>query len=510
MTRAVAAIVLTAMIAACAPALGARDVAATERAAAAPTLQSDLDALFMKPPFDTAVWSVRIERLRDGHVVYERTPRTLVMPASNMKIVTMAVAAETLGWDHRFETRLVAEGEVRDGTLHGDLRVIGSGDPSIAAHDFGHSPLFVEWARVLRAAGISRVTGRIIGDDNAFDDETLGAGWAWDYLEAGYAAPVSALQYGENVAVLRIRPGAKPDEPATVLSSPPGHGLEIMSSVRTGAAGSNASVQIDRAAGSSAVRVRGSVPAGGRQLIRTVTVPNPTAFFARGFRQALVDSGIRVDSAAIDIDEIDGYSARPDAKLIASHGSAPLSELGAYFMKVSQNLYGESLLKAIGRTAGRGPGSLATGRSVVRAVLETWGIAPDTYAVFDGSGLSRYNEISASLVTRILRTMWESERHRGWFLAALPVAGHDGTLDNRMRNTALQRAVQAKTGTIANARALSGFLTAPSGERYVFSIIANNFLRASSEVDAIAEAALMRVLQEDASAARRAPAPLPR
>jgi D-alanyl-D-alanine carboxypeptidase/D-alanyl-D-alanine-endopeptidase (penicillin-binding protein 4) len=168
-------------------------------------------------------------------------------------------------------------------------------------------------------------------------------------------------------------------------------------------------------------------------------------------------------------------------------------------MKVSQNLYGEMFLKAMGRTAGRGPGSLATGRTVVRAVLEKWGIAPGTYALFDGSGLSRYNEISASLVTTILRKMYESERHRGWFMAALPVGGRDGTLDERMRGTELDRAVQAKTGTIANARALSGFLTAPSGERFIFSIIANNFLRPSSEVDAIAEGALKRVLREVSS-----------
>ncbi|MDQ3170118.1 MAG: D-alanyl-D-alanine carboxypeptidase, partial [Acidobacteriota bacterium] len=186
---------------------------------ATPSLASDLDALFNTPPFDTALWSVRVERM-SGEVLYEKNPRTLVMPASNMKIVTMAAAAEILGWDHRFDTRLVAEGDVRDGTLHGDLRVIGGGDPSIASSNFGASPLFVEWAAALREAGISRVTGRVIGDDNAFDDDILGAGWAWDYLAWGYAAPVSALQYGENVAVLRIRPGAREGDPATVLASP--------------------------------------------------------------------------------------------------------------------------------------------------------------------------------------------------------------------------------------------------------------------------------------------------
>ncbi len=472
-------------------------------------LAADLDALFTKAPFDTAHWSVRIERLRDGHVLYERNPRSLVMPASNMKIVTMAATAETLGWDHRFETRLVAEGEVRDGVLHGDLRVIGGGDPSIGAHDFDKAPeVFREWAETLRAAGITRVTGRLIGDDNAFDDEMLGAGWAWDYLAYGYAAPVSALQYNEGVVVLRLTPGAKVGDPATLVATPSGHGLDIQSTVTTGAAdSSNGNVDLSRLPGQRALRVSGTVPLGGKPPIRTTSVDNPTLFFVNALREALAGEGVRVTGPAADIDELEDYAPAANARLIASHGSAPLSELGAYFMKVSQNMYGETFLKAMGRTTGR-PGSLATGRAVVRDVLETWGIPRDTYALFDGSGLSRYNEINAWMVTKILRRMYEDERHRGWFLAALPVAGHDGTLDRRMIGTELQRAVQAKTGTIANARALSGFLTAPSGERYIFSIIANNFLRPSSEVDAIAEGALKRVLQEAASAAPRAPAPL--
>jgi serine-type D-Ala-D-Ala carboxypeptidase/endopeptidase (penicillin-binding protein 4) len=464
--------------------------------APAASLASDLDAIFTTPPFDTAVWSVRIERLSSGEVLYDRTPRTLVMPASNMKIVTMAAAAETLGWDYRFETRLVAEGEIRDGTLHGDLRVIGGGDPSINPVDFESSALFLDWADALRAAGITRVTGRIIGDDNAFDDEMLGAGWSWDYLEAGYAAPVSALQYSEGVAVLRIRPAAREGEPATVIVSPPGHGLDVRAEVRTEAPTVNASVSIDRPLGSRTVRVAGRVPAGGRQIIRTVSSHNPTLYFVEGLRRALNAAGIRVDGPAVDIDDASGYTPAAQPRAIAIHKSGTLAELGAYFMKVSQNMYGETFLKTMGRASGKGPGSLATGRAVVRSLLEKWGIPPGTYAISDGSGLSRYNEISAWLITKILRRMYEDDRHRGWFMATLPVAGHDGTLRSRMAGTVLERSVQAKTGTIANARALSGFLTAPSGERVIFSIVANNFLRPSSEVDALVERALTRVLRE--------------
>ena len=489
-----AALALTLLSPACAARQqwhGAPAAASPAASPAASTLAADLDALFATPPFDTALWSVRIERL-SGEVLYEKNPRALAMPASNMKIVTMATAAEALGWDYRFETKLVAEGDVRDGVLHGDLRVIGGGDPSISSVGFGPAPLFGEWARALRAAGITRVTGRVIGDDNAFDDERLGAGWSLDYIAWGYAAPVSALQYGENVAVLRMRAGAREGDPVEVIASPPGHGLRIVSRVRTGAPDVTGNIELERLPGQRTLTVTGIVPAGRPVSIRTASVDNPTQFFVDAFRDVLVDSGVRVDGPAVDIDEAEGYTPSGAARTIASHQSPPLSELGAYFMKVSQNMYGETFLKAMGRDR-------------ARAILESWGIPPRTYNIADGSGLSRYNLIHASMLTTILRKMYEDERHRGWFAATLPVAGHDGTLDRRMIDTELQRAVQAKTGTIANARSLSGYLTAPSGERVIFSIMGNNFLRPASEVDAVAEAALKRVLRELAS---RSPQPL--
>lgn len=472
---------------------GAPDGLHAAPGAAAGTLAADLDAIFQTPPFDTSHWSVRIERL-DGEVLYEKDPRSLAMPASNMKIVTMATAAEALGWDYRYETLLLAEGDVRDGVLHGDLRVVGNGDPSISSVDFGPAPLFGEWAEALRAAGITRVTGRVIGDDNAFDDAPLGAGWSWDYLAWGYAAPSGALQYGENVAVLRMRAGAREGDPVDVIASPPGHGLRILSKVRTGASDATANIELERLPGQRTLTVTGVVPAGRPVNIRTASIDNPTQFFVDGLRAVLVDRGIRVDGPAVDIDDAEGYTASTAPRRISAHQSPPLSELGAYFMKVSQNMYGETFLKTVGREK-------------TREVLAGWGVAPGTYNAADGSGLSRYNQISAWMLTTILRRMHEDERHRAWFMATLPVAGHDGTLDRRMIGTELQRAVQAKTGTIANARSLSGYLTAPSGERVIFSIMGNNFLRPASEVDAVAEAALTRVLRELSSRAPRPPAP---
>ena len=485
-------------------------------ASAASTLTADLDALFETPPFDTALWSARVETLdmygaAPPRVLYERNARSLVMPASNMKIVTMAAAAELLGWDHRFETTLAIEGDVRDGVLHGDVHVIGGGDPSISPSRSGQVEAFDAWIDALRDAGINRIAGRIIGNDDIFDDQSFGEGWAWDNLPYGYAAQVSGLQFSENIAVLRVTPGAAEGDPATITAEPQGHGLVIEAAVTTGPAASRPWIALARAPGSTTLKVTGNVPAGAAPMLRTAAVLNPTQFFVEAFRLALVDAGIAVDGEAVDSDAIDlDTTASAERRVVAVHRSAPLSELAAYFMKASQNLYGETFLKAIGRATSRRQGSIASGRAAISKLLASWGIEPGTYVIADGSGLSRYNELSAALVTTVLRKMIEDERHRGWFMAALPVAGYDGTLDERMTDTELQRAVQAKTGTISNARALSGVLTAPSGERFLFSIIANNFVRPSAEVDAVAEAALRRVLREARPAEPDAPRPTAR
>jgi len=449
---------------------------------------------FDDPILARALVSVRIESLTTGEVLYTRNSERHVVPASNMKVVTLAVAAERLGWDFRYETRLEAAGRVSDGVLKGDLVIVGSGDPSIGSDDAGAAPVFAGWIRALREAGIQRVHGRIVGDDDAFDDEGWGGGWAWDYLTAGYAAPSGGLSYNENVAVIRARPGAAVGAPSEVLITPPGHGFVVDNRASTGTAGIRATFSASRAFGSPTVETRGELPLGASETARTTPVLNPTLFFARSLEAALVETGLAVRDGAWDIDELNAPIADGERRTIARHISPPLSTLAGHLMKASQNFYAEALLKTIGRAAS-GTGSADSGRRAVRNTLESWGLPSDAVVVYDGSGLSRYNYVTADAIVAILRRMWESETHRGPFVATLPVAGHDGTLESRMRDGPLARRVQAKTGTIANVRSLSGYLDTDSGEKIVFSVIANHFTASSAQVDAIVERALLQIAQ---------------
>jgi D-alanyl-D-alanine carboxypeptidase/D-alanyl-D-alanine-endopeptidase (penicillin-binding protein 4) len=463
-------------------------------------LRRDLDQLFDDPVLARALVAARIDSLGPRgseagptHPIYARNADRLVVPASNMKLLTIAATAGALGWDYRYETRLEAAGTITDGTLLGDVVVIGSGDPSIGPADNGHAAVFLEWADALRRAGIRRVNGRLIGDDDVFDDQGLGAGWAWDNLAAGYSAPVGGLNFNENAAVAWIAP-TSPGSPAQVEFGPPGHELDLRTEVTTGAPGSTVDLLFLRTPGTANLTLRGSVPASGTALRRTAAVDNPTRFFVEALRLALASRGITVTGGAWDIDALDTRPPPAGRRTIAVHVSSPFSVLAGYAMKVSQNMYAEAFLKTLGRSANR-LGTAEAGLADVRSRLSGWGVPMDGLVLSDGSGLSRYNYLTSSALVSLLTYVWRTAGLRGPFVAGLPVAGHDGTLDLRMRGTALARNLQAKTGTLNNVRALSGYLERPDGEKLVFSIIVNHYTATSAQVDAIVENALERLLR---------------
>ena len=455
-------------------------------------LHTDLARVFAAPPFARALWAVEVRSLATGEVLFALNPDTMVMPASNMKIVTLAAAAERLGWDYRFETTLVSAAPLRDGVLYGDLVVVGGGDPSINERDGRAAQVFDEWAADLKAAGIDAVAGRLVADDRAFDAETLGAGWSWDYLAYGYAAPVSALQFGEDLVTLTVTPGATPGAAALIAVTPETSGLVVGNRVATAEAGTRVSLGLRRLPGQRRLDVAGTVPAGGNPVARTASVDDPAEAFAGAARAALAARGVEIwGGVAVAGRTTGGEVRREGERVMARALSPPLADIATVLMKVSQNLYAETLLRALGRDDG--PGSVEAGRRAVGDVLERWGLDPDALVQYDGSGLSRYNYVTADLVTGILRHVYVDPRHREPFLATLPIGGDDGTIGGRFKDTRAEGNVRAKTGSIANVRALSGFVTTRDGEMLVFSIIANNFTVPSSVVDYAVDTAVERL-----------------
>jgi D-alanyl-D-alanine carboxypeptidase/D-alanyl-D-alanine-endopeptidase (penicillin-binding protein 4) len=309
----------------------------------------------------------------------------------------------------------------------------------------------------------------------------------------GYATPSGALSFSENVVSLTLTPGASAGDPVSVGSRPAGHGLTIECAAVTGGREDGIDLDFRRLPGSARLRITGTVPAGLAAIERFVSVDNPTLFTAGVVRAALVDRGIPVDGEAVDIDALDTPLRTVDAQVLASWTSPPLAEILKVQLKVSQNLYADTLLEAVGRAAGGTTGSAEAGRKVVQETLGDWGITSNRYVMADGSGLSRNNYLTASVLTTVLMRMFEDPRHRTAFSEALPVAGVDGTIGSRMKATRAENNARAKTGSISNARALSGYVTTAEGEPLAFSMIANNFNVPQSEADAIIDRAVVRL-----------------
>ena len=448
----------------------------------------NLAKVFNAPIMARGVWAVDVRSLDTGERLYELNSGKLMMPASNMKVVTLATAAETLGWDYRFTTTLETAAPIENGVLLGDLFIRGTGDPTLNTRQGRAAAVLSEWVGILRAAGIQEIRGRIVGDDQAFDDEGLGDGWSWDYLQFGYAAPVGALQFNEDVAPLTIAPGARSGDPVAVTLAP-GSGLDVVNRAVTGPEGTAETIGFRRHLFRPSLEITGYIPAGGSSIARNVSVVNPTIYFAQSVKDALVAAGIRVAGEAADLDDVAFENGDQTKRVLGSTSSPPLREIASVLMKVSQNLYAETFVKALAASAGD-IGTTAGGRRVMRKTLTAWGIPEDAYVISDGSGLSRYNYVSAGMITAILERMYRDPRHREEFAATLPIAGKDGTIASRMRRTLAEGNATAKTGSIANVRSLSGYVRTRDGETLVFSIIANDFIIPAATVNWIADLAV--------------------
>ncbi|HEX8246088.1 MAG TPA: D-alanyl-D-alanine carboxypeptidase/D-alanyl-D-alanine-endopeptidase [Longimicrobium sp.] len=460
---------------------------------AATAFAAALDSIFGDTTFAGANWGVVVRSLETGETLYDRNGGKMFVPASNMKLVTGSTALETLGPGFRYRTTVAAGGRVANGELRGDLVVIGSGDPTIAAdfHNGDARAVFRAWADSLRAHGVRRITGRIVGNDDVFDDVPWGSGWAWDDMNDDYSAEIGGLEFNLGVVGVTVSGGGAAGSFANVRLDPPTAYVPTTLSARTVAAGAAERVELRRQENGPGIAITGEIPADTTVVRTSFTVRNNTAYFVTVLRETLVASGISVAGQAADQDELSPGDRPVVRDTLFVQSSPPLSEILRGFLKPSQNQIGELLLKTEGRVL-RGDGTARAGIAVVDSVTRAWGLPSRRLAQADGSGLSRYNLVAPWFLIGLLEHMRRSPNFQV-FYDALPIAGVDGTLRNRMKNTPLQGNVHAKTGTVSNVRSLSGYMTTAAGEPMVFSIIVNHHTVTSRDADRLAEAALLRL-----------------
>ena len=476
--------------AACAPKKASTIPVPTTTSNSIDRLRDSLGRLFADPNFASAQWGVEVLSLDRGDVLFEHNSTMLYMPASNNKILTASAALIRLGPDFRYETRISADGGAADGVLKGDLFIRGSGDPTTAPrfHEGDPFRVFKEWASRLKEKGINRIEGRLVGDGRAFPPPLLGQGWEWDDLAYGYAAPVSALQFNENLCTIEVFPGDAPGAAATVKCSPVPDYFTIDAKVTTVAAGTRSRVEIRRGDHREFITVRGTIPVKADPDRTTLAVEMPSLYYITALRFSLRGEDIDVSNLTLHVlDDPEDATPVPGQPLWI-HYSPPLSEILKPFLKVSQNLYAETLTRTLGLVL-RNQGTFDAGREIVQAALEGMAIQKGTYAYVDASGLSRQNLVSADMLIRIFRYM-SRQKSFSVFYDALPIAGVDGTIRNRLKGTKAENNVHAKTGTIANVRCISGYLKTVDGEMLAFAMIANNFLASNQAVEYVQDSAL--------------------
>ncbi len=440
-----------------------------------PELNQQLDDIFNDNSFRNANWGVVIQSLDNGEYFYKRNEDKFFIPASNLKLFTSAAGLLLLGSDYRFSTNIFLNGYQSGSTFYGDLVVQGRGDPTISGRFYNNDINFVfdTWIDSLLDMGVTNINGNIVGDDNLFDDIGLGNGWAWNYETDWYAAQSSAISFNDNCVDILIYYNAKLDS-VIVSSKPSLRSIVILNNVKPAIGTDKTSIDVIRERGTNVITVSGKFRKDADSLTTYATVQNPTQFAMLVFKHRLESRGIRVNGYAIDIDDYEKAINYDELDLLFVSYSEKLNEIIKVINKGSQNFFAEQLLKAIGLEK-LGFGSVANGVTAVKEVFAEIGLNPENIVMADGSGLSYLNMVTPKQVVDLLKYMYSNKKVYSDFYNSLPIAGIDGTLGKRMKNTIAEGVVRAKTGYIGHVRSLSGYVVTGDNEPLAFSMIANNF-----------------------------------
>jgi len=454
------------------------------------SLAHRVTTLLDEPPFNRVTWGVEILDGK-GKSLFHRNEQQLFVPASVTKLVVTSTATVLLPAGYRVRTSVYPNGALQTGAgagvFQGDLVLYGRGDPTFSARCFGADTLapgacdstFTAMdaiAESLRARGIRRVTGKIVGDGSYFEPTLVHASWnAWD-LNWWYAAPVSGLGFHDNSIDFRITPGPAVDAPPVVTWSPDLQLFSFENRARTVPADSETTIgdNFYRVPGALSIWAEGTVALGRKPWIESFALPDPNLYAARALAASLQRRGIAVEGGAIGTTDSLAYAvARARASLVEYRGR-PIADIVFPILNTSQNWFAEMLLKILGREF-RGVGSWEAGIDVERRFLiDSVGIDSTAFALQDGSGLAAGNLVAPHAFAQLVAYMTRHPKAAP-FLAALPRSGAVGSLSRRFVGTPLEGKVVAKTGSINRVNTLAGYIERPKdqGGPLVFTVMAN-------------------------------------
>ncbi|HEV2705025.1 MAG TPA: D-alanyl-D-alanine carboxypeptidase/D-alanyl-D-alanine-endopeptidase [Pyrinomonadaceae bacterium] len=457
-------------------------------------LRARIREVLARPEFVSSHLAVKVASLDTGRVLFEENAEKWLQPASNLKLYTVAAALDRLSPDYRFTTSVYAAARPDPaGTVRGDLIVYGRGDPTYATRFGGdYFTAIDELAGKIVAAGVRRVEGDLVGDESYFTGEPFAPGWEWDDLQWWYGAEVSALSVDDNSVDLTVKPGARVGDPCVITVGPSTPLVTIVDRTTTTARGTRREIAVRRALTQNVIEISGGMSIDDRGQSMSVAISRPAMLFATMLRTSLERQGVQFTGRTRTVSARERESAPLQVSTLvelAVRQSPPLSVISAQTLKPSQNLYTELLLRTLGKVTSTDARKTSeeAGIEAVRAFVRAAGMDAEKLLMFDGSGLSRGNLVTAASTLDLLIYM-NRHRYSAAFREALPVAGVDGTLRNRMKGTPAQGNARAKTGTLSSATSLSGYVLSAAGERLVFSLMINNPPRAGASPTSFTDA----------------------
>jgi D-alanyl-D-alanine carboxypeptidase/D-alanyl-D-alanine-endopeptidase (penicillin-binding protein 4) len=446
--------------------------AANAVAASLEEIQGKVTQYLKSRALRSSEWGIEIVDPKNNQVLLSVNSEKTFTPASVVKVLTTATALEKLGPDFRYKTGVYTNGVLQaDGTLAGDLILVGRGDPNLLnpPGDGPSQQAFEELAGKLKAAGVKNVLGNIVGDDSYFEFPTGGKRWTSPEMKSFHGVPISALTVNNNVFWVQVRP-TRYKQLVSVSLEPRSSYLRIRNLGVTGRTKSRRTLYARLIPGTRTVVVSGVLPSSYAGYGQYILIDKPAEVTAGMLKDELARNGISLRGS---VDVLHQGDVSPEHKrkwaLLAEYQSAPLVRALEIINKSSQNLHAEMLLRTLGAEFS-GSGTEEAGLQVIREFLVETGVETKGISLMDGSGLSRANLLTPRFQTSLLLFL-STRPHFDLFLSTLAVSGTDGTLRNRLSSE--RGVIHAKTGTLSGVSSLSGYMTTKSGRNLAFSIFAN-------------------------------------
>lgn len=404
-------------------------------------------------------------------VLVDYNSQISLVPASTLKVITTAAALGILGPSFVYKTTIEYDGTLDSltGILNGNLYVKGNGDPTLESEYFKTKKdtllVMQRWAQHVKANGIKKITGSIIADESLYSVETIPSTWIWGDIGNYYGPTINALPYSDNkIKILFDSPTNVGDTCKIVRLLPEQKNLQIENYVIAGGSSDNAYVY--SYPGSNKFVITGTIPPAQKKYEVGAAMPNPGLQCVSDLKQALLKQGIQVVG---DCQTIIAKSNKSRI-ILYTHTSPTLEKIVYYTNSKSNNLYAEQLLRAIAVNK-VGVGDMQKGIEEIKKYWQQKGLDIAGLFMSDGSGLSRFNGVTAQQLTSIL-LLAEKEPYFNQLYGSFLIAGVSTTFGD---NTSLENKMVAKSGYMTRVRSYAGYIKNKQGQTVAFALVANNY-----------------------------------